>query len=350
MPHLFRLLRDKKISINPKSLARIIFLIQSSFWSSIFATLEKVAYSRKIDETKLPDDPVFIIGHWRTGSTFLHQMMSKDPNLVTPTLFQVAVPDSFLVSYKYHRPLFNAVVSKSRPMDNVKLGMDEPQEDEYAIYRLTRFSPLEELVFPNKKEYFLLNQDSYYPDENNQEIWEEKLGRYVKKIHFRYNKTIVFKNPFNSFRIPLLLHQFPKARFILLCRHPYAVIPSTINMWNIVQKQNCLNQNSHEPIMTEVTQVMKKMYQKIQHDFQMIPEEQKIILKYEDLENDPEKQIEQLYKHLSLQNSDEFKTRLNHFLDEVKNYKKNTFYLSDEQKHIISTELSEYMIVHGYSS
>jgi len=350
MPQLLRLLKHNKISVTPRTLARILFLLQSSFWSSIFSVLEKITYSERIDQTTLPEDPVFIVGHWRTGSTFLHQMLSLDPKLVAPSLFHVAVPESFLVSYKYHRPLFKAVVSKSRPMDNVKLGMDEPQEDEYAIYRLTRFSPLEELVFPKKKEYFLLNLEKYLPNEKQRTQWEEHLAHYVKKFQFKYGKTIVFKNPFNSFRIPLLTKQFPKARFILICRHPYAVVPSTIHMWNIVQQQNCLNNNSHKPSITEVTLVMKKMYQKVQMDFQKLPEHQKMIIRYEELEVQPIVQLQRLYQHLSLPWSGEFQTRLIDFLDEVKDYKKNHFHLSADDKRIISGELSDYMNAHGYSS
>ena len=160
---LFRLIRRNRISSNPQAILRILFLIQSSLWSGLFSLIEKVRYSSAIDKTPIPADPIFIIGHWRTGSTFLHQLMSLDPNLAAPTLFQVAVPDSFLVSYNYYKPIFKTMVGKHRPMDMVKLGMDEPQEDEYAIYRITDCSPLENIVFPKNRNYFLLREGDFMP-------------------------------------------------------------------------------------------------------------------------------------------------------------------------------------------
>ena len=142
LPVLLRLLGKNPVSLHPKYLSRLAFLLQSSLWSSIFARLEKARYQKEIEKTRIAESPVFIVGHWRTGSTFLHQLMAKDPALYAPTLFEVAQPECFLSSYNYFRPVFSNFVDKHRPMDNVRLGMNEPQEDEYAIYRMTGFPRL----------------------------------------------------------------------------------------------------------------------------------------------------------------------------------------------------------------
>ena len=54
--------------------------------------IERKLFGKKIDSFSCPDGPIFIIGHWRTGTTLLHQLMNLDPNLAAPTLFQVAEP------------------------------------------------------------------------------------------------------------------------------------------------------------------------------------------------------------------------------------------------------------------
>jgi hypothetical protein len=214
MDQLFRLLCRNQVDLNPKTLFRIVFLLQSACWSSFFSWIEKARYAKVLKNTPVPDNPIFIIGHWRTGSTFLHQLMTLDPDLCAPSLFQVAVPDSFLVSYPYYRPIFKQVVSEHRPMDQVKIGMDEPQEDEYAIYRMTNYSPLENLVFPKSKAYFLNHGSPFLPAGEQLVRWKTDVQDFYRKLFFKSGKRIVSKNPFNSFRIKALYEMFPNARFI----------------------------------------------------------------------------------------------------------------------------------------
>jgi len=145
---LFKLLTRNGFSLHPRYLFRILFLTQGAFFASIFNRIEKWKLAKQLKNYSMPDDPIFIIGHWRTGSTLLHQLMALDENLVTPTVFQVSTPQSFLISEKYYRPVMTKAMKPTRPMDNVKLGFDEPQEDEYALIKMTVDSPLEKLIFP----------------------------------------------------------------------------------------------------------------------------------------------------------------------------------------------------------
>jgi len=320
-----------------------MFLVQSSLWSSIFAFFEEIRYGKAIRMMPPPDDPIFIIGHWRTGSTLLHQLMNLDPELSAPTLFEVALPDSFLTSYPYYKPVMKWLVDKFRPMDMVKLGMDEPQEDEYAIYRICRFSPLESLVFPKSKEYFLNRYDTYIPANDELVIWKEQLIRFYTRLFYKKRKTIVSKNPFNSFRIPLLISLFPKSRFIHIVRHPYDVVPSTIRMWDIVQQQNCLNSNAHRPTISEVVKVMDRLFTNINKDRGLVPSNRYTEVKFEELEKDPRATLQKIYQKFGLPFSIQFEKRLISFLDEVKSYKKNQFLLTEDEKATIRDQLTTFM-------
>ncbi len=163
LDQLLRLLHRNQLSYNFKTLLRLVFLIQSACWSSFFYWIEKSRHTKALKNAPVPDNPIFIIGHWRTGSIFLHQLINIDPDLCTPTLSQVAMPDSFLVSYPYYWPIFKQVVSEHRPMDQVKIGMDEPQEDKYAICQITNYSPLGNLVFSKSlKSILYVKQGSHY--------------------------------------------------------------------------------------------------------------------------------------------------------------------------------------------
>jgi len=322
--------------------------MQSAFWTGIFSIIEKKRYGKKILETPIPEDPVFIIGHWRTGTTLLHQLLNLDPNLATPTLFQVAEPECFLSSGYYYRPVFRMILPKHRPMDNVRMGMDEPQEDEYAIFRLTDYSPLEGLVFPKNSGFFLTGATSFLPpDEPGQKRWNEALLSYYRKLHFHYGKTLVSKNPFNSLRIRELATLFPKARFIHIYRHPYDVIPSAINMWKIVLSQNRLNNKGSVPGIPEAIVIFDKVLTTIRQDLQTIPAENVVEIKFEHLEADPAGQMQMIYSKLGLPFREDLTLKIKAYTDDLKkNYRKNEFFLTEEEKHQIDLGLKHH--IHFY--
>lgn len=348
LDQLFRLLQRNKISFTLKNLTRLSFLFQSALWSSFFSLIESVRFSKVLKNSPAPDNPIFIIGHWRTGSTLLHQLLNLDPQLTAPTLFQVAVPDSFLTSYPYYRPLFKRIIADHRPMDQVKIGMNEPQEDEYAIYRITSYSPLEKLVFSNTGTYFLNHGTTFLPSGEGIEKWKYDIKGFYAKLYFKTKKRIVSKNPFNSFRIKILSEMFPSARFIHIVRHPDDVIPSTINMWDIVQRQNQLTNPVKCPDFKEVAAFLKKLLTTIETDRKQLSPEQYVETRFEDLEQDPIAELTKIYQFLEIQFTDEFATNIKRFLHENADFRKNDFSLTLTEKEIIRECFSQHMIKYDY--
>lgn len=344
---LVRLLSRNQITWTPGNAARILFLLQSASWSSLFSKIEALKYRKTLEDSPVPHDPVFIVGHWRTGSTFLHQLMAKDPGLAAPTLFQVALPENYLVSYKFYKPIFRMVMGASRPMDNVKIGMEEPQEDEYATFRLSTFSPLERLIFPTSKSYFV-DQGPFLAEGEDLERWKAELIRFYKKIHFSEGKRIVSKNPFNSLRIPLLADLFPEARFIHIIRDPMAVVPSTRHLWTIVQKQNVLNKNGYVPTLEEISVFFTQMSETIERDLTSISEERQAKVRYEELEKDPLGALETVYHKINLPFTHDFIQSVEPFIRFTTNYKKNRFELSVTEKKKIHTLTRNYMELNQY--
>ena len=345
-----RLLRENQVSFRPRYLGRMAFLLQSGLWSSFFSKIEKARFGDALNHTPDPVNPVFIIGHWRSGSTFLHQIMACDPQFTAPTLFQTAQPDHFISSYPYYRPIFLAMVGKYRPMDNVRLGMNEPQEDEYALYRLTGFSPLTRLIFPQEKRYFLHGVGSYLPpDPQCAEEWEHQITHFFKKISFHTGKRIVSKNPFHSLRIETLSRLFPEARFIHIVRNPMRSIPSTINLWDIVQRQNCLNRNKCRPTTGEVCDVLNHLLDQIDIQSEKLPENRFREIRFEDLEQDPLNAMQSMYQDLDIPYTASFEINLKKFLSEVNSFRKNTFTLTNIEKQEINEKMGKMMSRYHYS-
>jgi omega-hydroxy-beta-dihydromenaquinone-9 sulfotransferase len=345
---LLKMILKNGISLNPKLLFRLLFLMQNGIWASFFKRREKAKYGKKLAQTPVVKNPVIIIGHWRTGSTMLHQLMSLDKNLVAPTVFQVSLPDSFLVSEKYYRPVMSSMMSPTRPMDNVKLGFDEPQEDEYALLKLTGDSPLTDVIFQKSKNYFLKS----YPDFNpkNVEEWTRAIRTFCNKLHFITNKQILLKNPFHSLRIDLLRETFPDVKFIHIHRHPYKVIPSTINMWNIVAKQNRLKGTWKEPTLRETSEVLNGMLNQIRKDLSALPTGSFTEVNFEIFEKDVVLSLKKIYQELGLEYSLEFEKNVNNYLSGLKDYKKNIFNLDEKDKQCIQEILKDQFLHYHYAN
>jgi len=349
LSRLMNLFFKNGLSPYPKYLIRFLFLFQNGIWASIFHRKEKAIYGEKLKNHNLSDNPVIIVGHWRTGSTFLHQLMALDPNLVTANVFQGSIPDSFLTSRKSYEPIMGRALKGTRPMDQVKLGMDEPLEDEYALFRLCGFSPLEKLVFPKTKEYFLMHfLPDFLPSGKKLDDWKEALKSFYKKLTIENNKVILIKNPFHSFRIKLLNEIFPNARYIHIIRHPYKVVPSTIRMWDIVGKQNAMNRKWAKPAIEDSSNLLNQMMSRIEEDFKQLPENRKIEIRFEELEKNPVEQLKKIYKHLEIKYTEEFERQVKDFLISVKEYQKNKYILADSEKKEINHILENWMIKKNY--
>ena len=106
-------------SLRPRYLLCLMFLLQSSFWSSLLAFREKLLFGRKIKSTPVPTNPIFIIGHWRSGSTFLHQLLGCDPKLTVPDQLQCTYPESFINGRKFIEPLMGFMIPDKRPFSRV---------------------------------------------------------------------------------------------------------------------------------------------------------------------------------------------------------------------------------------
>ncbi|MDX1387138.1 MAG: phosphatidylglycerol lysyltransferase domain-containing protein [bacterium] len=65
--------------------------------SSLFG-IQQATLGRRIRKVQLKEDPLFIIGHWRTGTTLMHELLASDPNHRSPTTYESLSPNHFLLT------------------------------------------------------------------------------------------------------------------------------------------------------------------------------------------------------------------------------------------------------------
>jgi hypothetical protein len=332
---LMKLFLRNGITPFPVYILRFLMLIQGSVISSILTLVERNKYSGKIRETKITKPPIFIIGHWRTGSTYLHQLFNLDSQFTTPNLVQTIIPDHFLFSTKYYIPILNKTLDKKRPMDNVALSPFEPQEEEFALMRMGSESPVEILVFPSKKKYFLKNYNQYIPEGKKLAAWKNNLLIFFRKITFLTGKQIVSKNPYHTMRISLLAKMFPGAKFIHIKRDPLVVVPSSIRMWNIVASENKLKNGWKKPSIDEAASVLNSYLKYTAEESKKLGKHQYAEVEFENLEKEPLVELKRIYAELDLPFTSKFESDVNQFLSKNKFFKKNIYSLSEEEKIII---------------
>jgi omega-hydroxy-beta-dihydromenaquinone-9 sulfotransferase len=345
---LLKLIIKNGISLKPVYILRFFALLPTSLISELFMIIEIIKYRRKADQTVIEKPPVFIIGHWRSGTTFLHQLVFLDKQFTAPTFVQTVIPEHFIFSTKYWVPVLEKMVPKKRPMDDVEMKPEVPMEDEWALFKLGAPTPFRKIFFPSRKFRFYGGTGEYIPEGKDLVKWKKIFLRFLKKITFLTKKRIILKNPFHTPRIAILAEMFPGAKFIHIVRHPYKIVPSTINMWNIVSGENAFKSGWVAPTVGETANVINDFWESVEENRKTLSELCFTEVRYEDLEKDPVGEIKRMYKDLGLIFTSDFKNEITMFMAAKKNYKKNSFNLSQEEMGIITEKLRNYILRYRY--
>lgn len=346
---LMKLVFRYGVGFRPLYIMRLLVLIPTSLLSEIFTFFENLKYGRKIKGTIIENPPVFIIGHWRSGTTFLHQLIFLDSRFTAPTVVQTVIPDHFLFSSKYWIPVMRKIMPEKRPMDEVVMDPLAPQEDEWALLRLGAPTPMLKVYFPSKKVQFYAGTNEFIPEGDNLRRWEKRIQLFLKKITFQTPKQIILKNPYHTPRISLLSDIFPGAKFIHIVRHPFKTVPSTINMWNIVAGENAFRGGWKDLTISDAAEEINDFLRCVMDNKANLSEGSFTEVRYEDLEKDPVGEIKKIYSRLGFAFTSEHERSILHFMEEKKNYRKNSFTLDEEEKESIVKSMSGYMDLYGYS-
>lgn len=345
---LLKIVFHNGIGTNLKYILRFLSLIPNSILVEIFILVEKIKYGKKVKKTCIEKPPVFIIGHWRSGTTLLQQLIYIDNQFTAPTVVQVVTPEHFLFSTKYWVPILNALMPKKRPMDEIEMRALVPFEDEWALLRMGSETPLIRIFFPSSEVKFISGTGDFIPEGEKLTTWKKNLMIFSKKITYLTHKQIVFKNPFHTPRITVIAEMFPGARFIHIVRHPFKIVPSSIYTWNIVSSQNALKSGWKSPSVEETADIVKEFWHSVNENKGKLKSNEFAEVRYEDLENNPVRELKRIYEKLELQFTPEFEAGIIQFMEEKKNYKKNVFTLSDEEKTTISIRLRDYFKTYNY--
>jgi hypothetical protein len=141
------LLRENRFAVDPGCWPRAGLITLGSLDTRLGRLQEERAYGPAVASTEI-QPPLFVLGHWRSGTTHLHRLFALDEQFTSPNLFQVWHPHTFLTAESRRARLTARVARRGRFMDQMAMAVDVAAEDEEALGLLSRCVPTPSRAVP----------------------------------------------------------------------------------------------------------------------------------------------------------------------------------------------------------
>lgn len=348
-PNLLLELTKRKIKLiknhlNNRKIPRIspmgAFVIQKEHLDQISAYCKVLKYIETRDNNKIPNidsfGPIIITGLPRTGSTFLHHLLSLDEKNRSFTMWEMIkpVPPPKPETYKKDQRLFDF----KNNMKKAEIIFPGLNEDVFGSHLTGDLLPEECLSIFNLYGYNVL-LDCVFDDnnyskwiENNREIFAEILDfhKLVSQVLLEekyplLNGKLILKFPAYSLMIDHILNTYPNAKFIFTHRDPVKVVPSCAKVIHPVCKMHLdycnlfVEGNNTFRMVKSLSDNLLQLRSKL--NFPLLPLDSNLdgSSNYVDLHMDylckePEKVIEQIYQVFDIGPlSDEYREKIKEF-------------------------------------
>ncbi len=343
-----RLLARNRFAISPSCIYIAIIVTFVTIFHSVLRLIQEAWLGGRIRRTQIRQPPIFIIGHWRTGTTLLHELLILDPRHTYPTTYECLEPNHFLLTEKLLTRLFWFLAPTHRPMDNMAAGWDRPQEDEFALCMLGLPSPYLKIAFPNRPEPHPESDDLEGMRPLQLAAWKRGFYRFLQRLTLKEPGRLILKSPTHTCRIRTLLELFPNARFVHIVRDPRVVFPSTVTLWKTLWRVHGLQVPNYADLEEYVFRNFTHLYQRLEASRPLLDPSRFYEIRYEELVRDPIGEMSKLYRHLGLGEFEKVKPRLDQYFAERADYQTNRYEQSPELKARIEARWGDVIRRYGY--
>ena len=316
-----------------------------------FSTAEQLLMEPKLPKLEDMPPPVFILGHWRSGTTHLYNIMCESGGWGFVPPVATGLPWDLFGLARAFRPLLERALPEHRYIDNIPVTPTSPQEDEIAIANMSDVSFYHGIYFPRA---FAENvtRGLFFDGCTTGEIrgWRKQFAYFLRKLYlYQGERPLLIKNPVYTGRFAMLKEMFPDAKFIHIHRNPYDVFVSMRNFYKKLLKEFALQGYGHVDIDETTLSVYERMMNDYLRDAEGMPSDKLAELRYDELDADPLAAVAWIYEELGLPGFDAARGSFEAYLASVATFEKNKFDYSDEAAAKVEARLKPFIERWEYS-
>lgn len=315
-----------------------------------FSAVEKILMANRLPALEDMPPPVFILGHWRSGTTHLYNIMCQSEAWGYVPPIATGLPWDLFGLARVFKPALERALPEHRYIDNIPVNPDSPQEDEIAIANMSEASFYHAIYFPRA---FTENLERglFFENCSTKDIraWRQRFTYFLRKLYLHQGeKALLIKNPVYTGRAAMLREIFPEAKFIHIHRNPYDVFVSMQNFYEKLLKELALQSYEHVDIDEVILSVYERLMAAYERDATLLPPDRLIELSYSELDENPLQALETIYKSLHLPGFEEGRDAFARYLASVESFKKNKFEYSEAAAEKVEARLGRYIEKWGY--
>ncbi len=345
-----KLLRENKVDKEFYPQAAVITL-ESAVLTPL-AYLEYLLFWIPVHFTKIKKDPIYVIGFWRSGTTYLQNLLTRDPQFGWFDPVSTIMFGNCILLRKPLTALAKNGLKGARAMDNLEFELDLPMEEAHGFTNLTDLSVSHMMAFPDHgkgAKYVEAIFTDALSSKDRKRFWHVYNYMLKKLTYIKGGKQLLLKSPDNTARIAFLKRAYPKAKFINIYRNPYTVVRSALNMFRIEMDKYALSESvSDQYLLDRVCLIFERVYRRAFRDLDNLAPCDKIEIKYEDFVENQEEYLEKIYKQLGIKNYDKAYPYFKEYMDSMKDYKTNQYDYAPELIEKVNERLGFYFERYGY--
>lgn len=276
--------------------------------------LEAERASDPLVEAQAVDDPVFIIGLPRTGTTHLHGLVSQDPANRAPATWEVMFPAARMGTA--------AEIDRARAQTSTRLDWANRLAPEFmSIHPIAPDLP-QECIAITAQAFMSIQFHTTHNVPSYQDWFEEADQTLGWNFHRRLLQHLqakrpgtrwVLKAPGHLFALEGLLKRYPKARIIHTHRDPLRVMASMASHATVLRRAFS-DRADPKQIAVDWADRWARALDKFLAVRDRAPAEQFLDIDYDSIEKDPIATVERVYEFLGWPYSREARASMNNFL------------------------------------
>jgi hypothetical protein len=294
-----------KYPIHLKYFPRIILYYLKFVFFEPFRLLEKYKYQHEMENYQFKTEPIFILGYYRSGTTYLQEILLEDKRFGYMNFFQCFFSSGFLITERYFKNIFQKIINLihfKHPAHQIPFHFDMPGEDDVAMVSSGyRHASNWGQIFVNQFEDFF--EESVFFKNCSFEVWEnfkENFRSLLIRVSIaNNNRQLLLKSPPHTARIAFLKETFPKAKFIFIRRNLYLTYKSNQKLWTSFYDL-CLQGFNSETANEKILWSMNKCFECLEIQKNNISDNDFIEISYEELLKDPVLTLENIYARLEI--------------------------------------------------